>query len=89
MVANSDETAVYRINKVWACIGKMGTGSVKIDAGGNDKECLTFAPTITASGKKLSTVVVKAGKTQRSFANLNLPLRLSPTLTRLAGPMST
>lgn len=73
MVANSDETAVYRIDKVWTCIGKMGKGSVKIDAGGNDKECLTFAPIVTFSGKKLSTVIIKAGLTQRSFANLNLP----------------
>ena len=68
------------INKVWTCIGKMGTDSVKIDAGGNDKECLTFSPTISASGKKLSTVVVKAGKTQRSFANLNI---LPQTVTHL------
>jgi hypothetical protein len=73
MVASADETAVYRINKVWSCIGKVGTKSVKIDAGGNDKECLTFTPTITASGRKLSTIVVKAGLTARSFANLNLP----------------
>ena len=73
LVVNADETAVLRINKVWSCIGKMGTDSVKIDAGGNDKECLTFTPIITFSGKKLSTIITKAGKTQRSFANLNLP----------------
>ena len=77
-VGNSDETAVYRVGKIVTCIGKKGADSVLIEAGANDKECLTFTATILADGSKLDTMVCKVGTTERTFKNLHLP---SGTLT--------
>jgi hypothetical protein len=72
-VVNADETAVYRVGKIISCIGKVGTESVQLSYGGNEKECWTFMPSITASGRRLRTIVCKTGKTERTFRNMTLP----------------